>query len=233
MKAGSAVARREQTLTTKTLTGEQVEAAQLDGWALLLHYGVFGLETRVHTSTFGTGLALVASIGQAAEELSRPVDVDLRQARVDVRLSGDGDGSGGSGITGPDVDLARRISEIAASVGAETECAGLAHVELAIDTPAWKDVAPFWAAVLNSEVVSGGDWADVGDPSQALPLVWFQPSGREEPRQRWHPDIWIDSAQLQPRIDAALAAGGQLLEGGTLADPQGNKVCLCTWRGRV
>ena len=113
------------------------------------------------------------------------------------------------------------------------ECASLAHVELALDTPAWGEVGPFWAAVLNGDVVADGDWADVGDRNQALPLVWFQPSGREEPRQRWHPDIWIDSAQLQPRIDAALAAGGQLIDGGTLSDPQGNKVCLCSWRGRA
>lgn len=217
----------------ETLSGRQVEDARLGGWAFLLHYGVYGLETRVHAGTFAIGRQLVASIGQAAEDMSRTVDIDLRRSRVDLRLSGDGDGGGGSGITEVDVSLARGISKIVVDAGAVMECASLARVELALDTPAWKEIGGFWAAVLNSEVVADGDWADVGDRNQALPLVWFQPSGRDEPRQRWHPDIWIDPAQLQPRIDAALAAGGQVVDGGTLSDPQGNMVCLCTWRGRV
>jgi 4a-hydroxytetrahydrobiopterin dehydratase len=224
---------KETLLSTETLSGQQVEDARLDGWAFLLHYGVYGLETRLHTGSFATGLQLVASIGLAAEETSRAVDVDLRRARVDVRLSGDGDGSGGSGVTVADVALARRISDLATSAGANVECGSLARVELALDTPAWGEVGPFWAAVLNGEVVADGDLADVGDRNQALPLIWFQPSGREEPRQRWHPDVWVDAAELQPRIDAALAAGGRLVDGGTLSDPQGNKVCLCSWRGRV
>lgn len=220
-------------MRNETLTGQQIEDARLDGWAFLLHYGVYGLETRIHTPTFATGLDLVASIGRAAQDTDRPVDLDLRSRRVDVRLSGDGDGGGGSGITESDVGLARQISTLAADIGAELESASLAHVELALDTPAWREVAAFWAAVLNTEVVGDGDWADVGDRHQVLPLVWFQPSGRDEPRQRWHPDIWMDPAQLQPRIDAAVAAGGELIDGGTLSDPQGNRVCLCTWRGRV
>lgn len=227
------VVHKEQTLTTETYTGQQVEDAGLEGWALLLHYGVYGLETRIHTKTFGTGLQLVTAIGKAAEEMRRPADIDLRRSRIDVRLPGDGDGSGGSGVTESEVRLARRISEIATGAGVAIECGSLGRIELALDTPEWGEVGQFWAAVLNGEVVADGEWADVGDRNQELPLIWFQASGRDEPRQRWHPDVWIDPAQLQPRIDAALAAGGQVISGGTLSDPQGNKVCLCTWRGRV
>lgn len=215
------------------LTAEQVDAAGLPGWALMLHYGVFGLETRLRTKDFGTGLELVASIGRAAEELGRRADLDLRPARVDVRLPGDGDGSGSSGVTESDLRLARRISELAAGAGAEIECGSLARVELCLDSPDWHQVADFWAGVLNTQVVSGDGWADVGDPDQHLPLVFFQPSGSEEPRQRWHFDVWVDPGQVQPRIDAALAAGGRLVKGTTLADPQGNKVCLCSWRGHA
>jgi len=220
------------------LTGQQVADSGLAGWTLLQHYGIHGLETRIHTESFAAGLGLVAAIGQAAEELDRPADLDLRRARVDVRLIGDGDGSGGSGVTEADVRLARRISEFAAEAGAEAECASLAHLELALDSPDWTEIGPFWAAVLDTEVVGDGDWADVGDRHQELPMIWFQRSGREEPRQRWHHDLWIDPAQLQPRIDAALAAGGQLISRDAeksciLADPQGNKVCLSSWHGRT
>ena len=74
----------------------------------------------------------------------------------------------------------------------------------------------------------------MGDPSQAQPLIWFQASGSEEPRQRWHPDVWVDPSQVGPRIEAALAAGGKLVSDAeapsfwVLADPQGNKACVCT-----
>jgi 4a-hydroxytetrahydrobiopterin dehydratase len=43
---------------------------------------------------------------------------------------------------------------------------------------------------------------------------------------------------VQPRIDAALAAGGRVAGDAeapafwVLADPDGNKVCLCTWQDR-
>ncbi len=223
---------------SETLTGQQVADSGLDGWTLLLHYGIHGLDTQIHTESFGVGLRLVAAIGEAAEELDRAADLDLRRTRVAVRLTGDGDGSGAAGVTEADVRLARRISDLAAEAGATLENASLAHLELGLDSPDWREVAPFWAAVLGSEVTSGDDWADVGDRNQVLPLIWFQQSGRDEPRQRWHHDLWIDPAQLKPRIDAALAAGGQLLrddaeQGCMLADPQGNKVCLCTWHGRA
>jgi 4a-hydroxytetrahydrobiopterin dehydratase len=71
-----------------------------------------------------------------------------------------------------------------------------------------------------------------------VPLIWFQRSGDEEPRQRWHPDLWVDPAEVRPRIDRALAAGGTLVSDAdapsfwVLADPEGNKVCLCTWQDR-
>lgn len=79
---------------------------------------------------------------------------------------------------------------------------------------------------------------DVVDQHGNLPAVWFQPSRSGEPRQRWHPDVWVEPAQVQPRIDAAVAVGGRLVsdEGAPsfwlLADPDGNQMCLCTWQAR-
>ena len=79
---------------------------------------------------------------------------------------------------------------------------------------------------------------EIRDPAGAHPALWFQDSGDEEPRQRWHLDVWVDPEQVQGRLDAALAAGGQLVSDAeapsfwVLADPEGNKVCLCTWQDR-
>jgi 4a-hydroxytetrahydrobiopterin dehydratase len=216
-------------MSTDTLTGQQVSDEALEGWALLSN----GLQTRIPTGTFRTGLALVAAIGDAAEAMNHHPDLDLRYGHLDVRLtSHDADG-----VTGRDVRLARTISSLAADAGVRPTTEGVARLELALDSPDAASVLPFWAAVLAMEQQSGpGD--DLLDPSGVLPLVWFQDSGSEEPRQRWHPDVWVDPAQVQPRIEAALAAGGTLVSDAqapsfwVLADAQGNNVCLCTWQDR-
>jgi 4a-hydroxytetrahydrobiopterin dehydratase len=221
-------------MSTKTLTGQEVADAGLDGWAYLIAYGAGGLQTRIHTTDFAAGLRLVTAIGAAAEEMDHHPDLDLRFSRVDVRVTS----HDAAGVTERDLRLARRVSEIAAAAGAQIECRSISNIELALDTPHYDKLGPFWAAVLDAEHVTGEGFADVGDPNQKLPLIWFQNSGSEEPRQRWHPDVWIDPAQVQPRIDAAVAAGGTLVSDANapsfwvLSDADGNKVCLCTWQQR-
>lgn len=217
-------------MSAETLSGRQILEERLDGWAFLLHYGLHGLQTRIHTEDFGAGVQVVGAIGAAAEELRHHADLDLRVSRIDVRLDS---GYTAGGVTGLDVQLARRISAIAAAAGARIECDGLSHIELGLDTPDHEQIAPFWAAVLDREYVSGDGWADVGDRSQVQPIIWFQRSGREDARQRWHVDVWVDPAQIQVRIDAAVTAGGTLIGDATLADPDGNKVCLASWHGRA
>lgn len=212
------------------LTGHQVAEAELTGWVNLLG----GLQTRVSTSNFATGLALVDAIGAAAEEMDHHPDLDLRYGHIGIRLTSHDAG----GITGRDVRLARHISSLVAAAGLELNPAKLTRFELGLDTPDTAAVLPFWAAVLALEPPSPAGADELPDPSSALPTLWFQASGREEPRQRWHPDLWVDPAEVQPRIDLALAAGGSLVsaEGApafwVLADPEGNRVCLCTWQGR-
>lgn len=210
-----------------TLTGQQIAAEGLDGWAYLLG----GLQTRLHTGDFATGLALVNAIGAAAEELGHHPDLTLRHTHVDVRLTSHDE----RGVTDRDVRLARAITAAAGSV--RLDAAAVSRLELALDTPARDSVLPFWAAVLAVDPTVGAD-DEVRDPADALPVIWFQGSGSEEPRQHWHPDVWVEPAQVQPRIDAALAAGGTLVSDAeapsfwVLADPEGNKVCLCTWQER-
>ena len=212
-----------------TLTGLQVAEAGLTGWVNLLG----GLQTRVLTRDFVTGLALVDAIGAAAEELDHHPDLDLRYGHVDIRLSSHDAG----GITGRDIRLARRIASLVAAAGLEQSATGLTRFELGLDTPASAPVLPFWAAVLALEPPAA-DADELPDPSTALPTLWLQPSGSEEPRQRWHPDLWVGPGEVQPRIDAALAAGGTLVSDEeapafwVLADPEDNRVCFCTWQER-
>ncbi len=209
------------------LDGKQIAAEKLDGWISLPG----GLHTRIKTGDFRTGLALVNAIAEAAERMDHHPDLTLRYPAVDIRLSShDVDG-----VTSRDVRLALEISSIASGLGLHLATAEVSVHEWALDTPAHESVQPFWAAVLAMEFDAGND---VKDPAGLLPAVWFQRSGSEEPRQRWHPDVWVDPAQVQPRIDAAIAAGGTLVSDAeapafwVLADPEGNRVCLCTWQDR-
>jgi 4a-hydroxytetrahydrobiopterin dehydratase len=213
------------------LTGRQIADEGLDGWAYLLG----GLQTRIRTKDFATGLSVVNAIGAAAEEMNHHPDLDLRYTHLDVRLTSHDERA----VTDRDVRLGRAISAIAAAAGVRLDSSGVSRLELALDTPARESVLPFWAAVLATEHLSGPDFGDeLRDPADGLPTVWFQASGSEEPRQRWHLDLWVDPAQVQPRIDAALAAGGTLVSDAeapsfwVLADPEGNRACLCTWQDR-
>ena len=213
------------------LTGQQIADEGLAGWAYLLS----GLQTRIHTKNFATGLSVVDAVGAAAEEMNHHPDLNLRYTHVDVRLTSHDE----HGVTDRDIRLARAVSSIAAAAGVRLDSSGVSRLELALDTPASESIVPFWAAVLATEHLSGPDFGDeLRDPADGLPTVWFQKSGSEEPRQRWHLDLWVDPAQVQPRIDAALAAGGTLVSDEeapsfwVLADPQGNRACLCTWQDR-
>ncbi|MFL6123447.1 4a-hydroxytetrahydrobiopterin dehydratase [Actinophytocola sp.] len=212
-----------------TLTGRQIADEKLHGWAYLLG----GLQTRIETGDFATGLAIVDAIGAAAEDLGHHPDLDLRRDHVDVRLTSHDE----RGVTERDVRLARAVTSVVEAANVRLSEEGVSRLELALDTPSQESVIPFWAAVLAMEHAAGPGFGDeLRDPH--LPAVWFQASGSEEPRQRWHPDVWVDPAQVQPRIDAALAAGGTLVSDAeapnfwVLADPEGNRVCLCTWQER-
>lgn len=190
------------------------------------------ISTRIATGGFTTGLALVNEIGAAAEEANHHPDLVLRWGSVDVRLTSHDVG----GVTGRDVSMAATVGRLAADRGLSPSAADLAVLDLGLDTPDMQRVLPFWRDVLGLR--AGSDPDELVSPSGDVPLVWFQPSGSEEPRQRWHPDLWVDPDRLPGLVEAAERAGGRLVsdEHGprfvVLADPEGNRMCLCTHRDR-
>jgi len=218
-------------MSTQRLTGQQIAEAGLDGWTFLGSH----LATRLRTGDFATGLALLNELGAAAEEANHHPDLDLRYGQLDVRLTSHDSG----GVTERDVRMARRITEIAEHRGLRPDHRTLSRLDLALDTPDRARVLPFWSAALGMEGGPGVPDDEIRDPAGAHPVLWFQDSGAEEPRQRWHLDVWVDPDHVQARVDAALAAGGQLVSDAeapsfwVLADPDGNKVCLCTWQDRT
>ncbi|GAA1478079.1 VOC family protein [Nocardioides aestuarii] len=184
------------------------------------------LVSRFRTGDFVSGLAFATRVTEAAEEANHHPDLDLRYPHVDVDLMS----HDVRGTTARDLRLARRISEIAAELGAAADPGARTLVELSLDTWDAAEIGPFWAAVL------GGDFdGDVSDSSGQVPALWFQETDEHaEPRQRFHYDVWVPIDRAQARIDAALAAGGTLVSDEeapsfvVLADAQGNKACICT-----
>ncbi|MDN4610307.1 4a-hydroxytetrahydrobiopterin dehydratase [Arthrobacter burdickii] len=204
----------------------QILDADLRDWRKLAR----ALHARFLTGNFSTGLALVAAIGELAEEMDHHPDVVLTYPHVDVKLLS----HDASGITERDVRLARAISELASAHGIAADPAAPAVVELALDTADPTAIGPFWAALLTGD--SGAvDGDDVVDPSGRVPLLWFQHTdAHETPRQRFHIDLWVPHDAADARIAAAVAAGGTVVDATrapsftVLADAEGNRACICT-----
>jgi len=208
------------------LTSQQILDARLDDWRQLAQ----GLHARFLTGDFVTGLTFVSAITEVAERANHHPDVTLTYPCVDVKLIS----HDVSQVTQRDIDLARQISEIAGAQGIAAKPSVLAELELGLDTAHVATLGPFWAALLTGSPDSvEGD--DVRDSSGRVPLLWFQHTdAHETPRQRFHIDLWVPYDVAEPRIAAAVAAGGRVVDDTeapsfvVLADPEGNRVCVCT-----
>jgi 4a-hydroxytetrahydrobiopterin dehydratase len=217
--------------SSEKLTPDQVLAAGLDDWRKLAQ----ALHARFRTGSFTAGLELVTAITEAAERANHHPDVTLTYPVVDIRLMSHDVGA----VTQRDVDLAREISAVARARGVAAEPAAPTVLELALDTADTSRVAPFWAAVLTGDA-GNVDGDDVVDKTGQVPLLWFQATDEhDQPRQRFHLDVWVPHDQAEARIEAALAAGGTLGDDAekpsfvVLADADGNKACICTMLDRA
>lgn len=94
----------------QTLTPAEITDAALEGW----QQEGETLTARFATGDFATGLDLVNRIGAAAEKANHHPDLTLTYPEVTVTLSSHDVG----GITSRDLDLARVISDHAATLGA-------------------------------------------------------------------------------------------------------------------
>jgi 4a-hydroxytetrahydrobiopterin dehydratase len=212
------------------LTSRQILDAGLDDWRKLAQ----ALHARFRTGDFVTGLRFVTAVTEAAESANHHPDVTLTYPFVDLRLIS----HDVSRLTQRDLDLARRISEIAREQGLAADPGATTEIELALDTADLAAVGPFWAALLtgSTDALTGDD---VVDPNGRVPLLWFQHTdAHETPRQRFHLDLWVPHDVAEERIAAAVAAGGQVVDDAqapsfvVLADPEGNRVCVCTFLDR-
>ena len=215
---------------TEKLTGQHVLDAHLTDWRLMVR----SLHAHFATGDFATGIRFAERISAAAEEMNHHPDIDLRYPHVAVRLTSHDTG----GVTERDVELARRISAAAADLGVAADPSRVSLWELALDAADHDAIKPFWRAVLGyDQNPSAGD--EINDPAGAQPTLWFQGTEpHDEPRQRFHLDVWVPHDVAEQRLADALAAGGTMVSDAqapsywVLADADGNKACICTWQDR-
>lgn len=224
------------------LSGEQIAAAALTDWRKLGQ----GLHARFVTGDFAAGARFVSAAGEAGDDAGRHLQVRMGDDFVDLKLISDDaiyrDGEGAEHqvdwVTQRDVELAARISEVAAAQSLRSDPASITLIELALDTANAAKIAPMWAALLTGSTDDQGRGTlgdDVRDATGRVPILWFQDTDEHEtPRQRFHVDVWVAEELADERIAAAVAAGGVIVDASqapsytVIADADGNKACVCT-----
>lgn len=208
----------------------EIETGGLGDWRKLAQ----PLAARYRVADRVTAAVFVAAVAKAAGDAGREPELRWGRGGVDVALCSVDGATGERGVTTADLELARIVSDLAHEHGLTPVPGEVAQVELGLDTADQSAVAPFWSALLTGEP---GHTVDdtVLDPTDRVPNVWFQPTDpHEPPRQRWHIDLWLAPEVADARIAAAVAAGGTVVDAANtpsytvLADPDGNRVCVCT-----
>ncbi len=148
------------------LTGDQIVEANLTDWRKLGQ----GLHARYLVGVFGTGVRFVAAVGEAGDALGHHPRVTMSDGYVDLKLLSDDavyrDDEGTEHVvdwvTQQDVDLARRVTEIAAEQAVDADPASITTIELGLDTAHAATISPVWAALLtgSTEARSRGTIGD-------------------------------------------------------------------------
>ncbi|WP_328334663.1 4a-hydroxytetrahydrobiopterin dehydratase [Kribbella sp. NBC_00382] len=221
------------------LRGEQIAEADLTDWRKLAQ----GLHARYLIDDFSAAARFVTAIGEAGDALDHHPRVSIGKGYVDLELVTDDaiyrDDEGTEyvveWVTQQDVDLARRITELAADQSLNADPASVSEIELGLDTAHSATIAPVWAALLTGSPDSQGRGTpgdEIRDATVRVPNLWFGDAD-DTPGQRFHIEVYVAPEAAAQRITAALAAGGTVVDDTNapgltvLADQDGNKGVIC------
>lgn len=139
--------------------------------------------------------------------------------------------------------LAAQVQAVARGLGAVADVSLPRFVQVGIDAVDIEAVRTFWAAALGYDRDPREGVTDLVHPHHLTMPLFVQDLDAEDherraQRNRIHLDVFVADDQAQARVDAALAAGGRITYDAeapawwTIADPEGNEVCLAVSPGR-
>ena len=140
------------------------------------------------------------------------------------------------GMTRRDLELARQVSDVARSLGLHAEPAQVQSLLVIPGAPNRPEIMPFWQAVLGYVRRPDSPDEDLIDPHDRGTAFWVEEMEEARPGGLGaiHLAVWLPIEEAQKRVDAALAAGGQLVRDDyapawwTLADRYGNEIDVAT-----
>jgi len=203
---------------------EFLAADDLEDW-VVLHGGPTAV---FQTKTLADAATLAQAISQLPGLDGTPAHMSILTKSLTIRLTRE--------VWNTEIEhieLAREISKIANSHAAVADPSMVQEVQFAIAAkPDAIDVG-FWRAVLGYQPMLD----DAGiDPLGISSNIWMQDLDVNKPlRHAMHIDVSVSKEQAQSRVEAAVAAGGVIVESSespswwVLADRSGNKVCVVAW----
>jgi hypothetical protein len=172
---------------------------------------------------------LVAPVVAAGERHGVAPDIDVRPEGVVVRVPD----RTGEGIPAAAAEFAAAVSRAAAELRLTPDPARAQSVGIYVAQHSQADARPFFIAALGYEPL--GD-TDAVDPLRCGPQLAFNPITGDSPaRGRTHFDVFVPADRAQARVDAALAAGGRLVDDShapawwSLASPENHGVDIASW----
>ena len=172
---------------------------------------------------------LVAPVVAAAERSGVRPDVDVRPEAVVVRVPC----RDPEGIPAAAMQFAAEVSRAAADLGLTADPSRVQSVGIYVAQHSGADARPFFTAALGYEPF--GD-TDAVDPLRSGPQLAFNPITGDSPgRGRTHLDVFVPADQALSRVEAALAAGGRLVDDShapawwSLASPENHGVDIAGW----
>ncbi len=223
------------------LMGDKIAEADLTDWRKLAQ----GLHARYLVHSFGIAAAFVVAIGEAGDAVGHHPIVSIGTGYVDLKLitddaiyrEDDGTEHVVSWPTQQDVDLARRITDIAADHQLAADPASVSVIELGLDTAHSATIAPVWAALLTGNPKAQGHGSpsdEIRDATGRVPnLMFLDPSEDDAPHQRFHVEVYVAPETAEQRIADAVAAGGTVVDDSNapaltvIADQEGNTGIVC------
>ena len=193
------------------------------------------LHARYLVPDLAAAAVFVTAVSQVAEDVGHHAHLRVTRGAIDISLCTH---ENGLWVTQRDIELARRISDIAQECGLQPRPSEVTQLEIALDTAQEESVGPFWSVLLTGSA-DNKIYDSIFDPTGRVPGLWFQGTDTHEtPRQRWQFDLWLASEAAEGRIAAAVASGGSVVDDSeapsftVLCDPDGNRVCICSATGR-